>query len=303
MSAPVNVSAILSAARAADLEKQKAVLVEREQPMDLDIGNLYASDSMPLDPVELAKNQSQYISALVRDGVQVLFNAIWNLPTKVVDEAVVATLPPPTLHLPREKPVPKPKPLTRWQKFALKKGITHKKKDRKTWDELTQKFVPRHGIEKKTLENDKNWLIELPTQANPFVDYHAKLDTMKKDRVAKNEKHRLKNLENANPLMKGLTTNQEKRTALMDQLKKTKTSTASLGRFDRKLEEEPKIKSQGKKRQFDPLINSAAEKSRAMSILDKVIGGKPVIDSEKAARLAKPKVIGTKKGGKITKRK
>ena len=33
----------------------------------------------------------------------------------------VIPLPAPTTHLPRSQPVPKPKPLTRWQKFAAEK--------------------------------------------------------------------------------------------------------------------------------------------------------------------------------------
>ena len=53
---------------------------------------------------------------------QILFNAIWELPTERVEEAVVAVLPPPTFNLPREKPVPKAKPLTKWEQYAKEKG-------------------------------------------------------------------------------------------------------------------------------------------------------------------------------------
>jgi regulator of ribosome biosynthesis len=51
-----------------------------------------------------------------------LYNAIWELPTERVEEAVVACLPPPSFTLPREKPVPKPKPLTKWEQYAKEKG-------------------------------------------------------------------------------------------------------------------------------------------------------------------------------------
>lgn len=54
-------------------------------------------------------------------------------------------LPEPETRLPRAKPVPKAKPLTRWQQFALAKGITKKKKDRMVWDEAAGEFKPRWG--------------------------------------------------------------------------------------------------------------------------------------------------------------
>jgi regulator of ribosome biosynthesis len=56
-----------------------------------------------------------------------LFNAIWELPTERVEEAVVAVLPPPSFVLPREKPAPKPKPLTKWEQYAKEKGETSKR--------------------------------------------------------------------------------------------------------------------------------------------------------------------------------
>jgi len=62
-------------------------------------------------------------------------NKIWELPTEKVEEAIVAKLPAPTFTLPREKPLPKPKSLTKWQKYAQEKGITKTKKSKLTWDQ------------------------------------------------------------------------------------------------------------------------------------------------------------------------
>lgn len=42
----------------------------------------------------------------------------------------------PTPSLPREKPVPKEKALTKWEQFARDKGLTKKKKDKKVWDHI-----------------------------------------------------------------------------------------------------------------------------------------------------------------------
>lgn len=67
-----------------------------------------------------------------------MLNKIWELPTERVEEAIVAKLPTPIFRLPRSKPVPKPKLLTKWQQFAKDKGIQKKKKAKLSWDEHLQ---------------------------------------------------------------------------------------------------------------------------------------------------------------------
>ena len=52
-----------------------------------------------------------------------------------MDNEVVIKLPAPTTRLPREKPVPKEKQLTKWEKYAKEKGITKRKKTKSVWDE------------------------------------------------------------------------------------------------------------------------------------------------------------------------
>ena len=47
-------------------------------------------------------------------------------------------LPKPKILLPRHKPIPKPKPMTKWEKFRLEKGIPPKeKRSRMVFDETT----------------------------------------------------------------------------------------------------------------------------------------------------------------------
>jgi regulator of ribosome biosynthesis len=79
-----------------------------------------------------------YLKDLARDNTQLLLNKIWELPTERVEGVIVAKLPAPTVVLPREKPLPKPKPLTKWQKYAQEKGITKIKKSKLKWDETLQ---------------------------------------------------------------------------------------------------------------------------------------------------------------------
>jgi regulator of ribosome biosynthesis len=57
------------------------------------------------------------------------------LPTAKVDNEIVIKLPPGTTRLPRAKPVPKAKELTKWEKYAKEKGITKRKKANAEWDE------------------------------------------------------------------------------------------------------------------------------------------------------------------------
>lgn len=68
---------------------------------------------------------------------QSLVNRLFELPSEAVKGGRLAELPLPTTALPREKPLPKPKPLTKWQKFAQQKGIVKKKRSKLLFDEAT----------------------------------------------------------------------------------------------------------------------------------------------------------------------
>lgn len=76
--------------------------------------------------------------ALARDNTQLLINKIWTLPFERADDVIIAKLPKPTYALPREKPAPKPKALTKWEQYAKDKGIKKQKKTKLVWDELVQ---------------------------------------------------------------------------------------------------------------------------------------------------------------------
>lgn len=67
--------------------------------------------------------------------MQLIVNQLWEQPTERVEECIVAKLPAPSFVLPRTKKCPVPRPLTKWEKFALEKGIKKTKKDKKVFDE------------------------------------------------------------------------------------------------------------------------------------------------------------------------
>lgn len=81
-------------------------------------------------------DKEDYLAELTRDNVQLIVNALWEQPVERFEECVVAKLPEPSFVLPRSKKCPVPKPLTKWQQFALEKGIKKTKKDKKVYDDV-----------------------------------------------------------------------------------------------------------------------------------------------------------------------
>jgi regulator of ribosome biosynthesis len=118
------------------------------------------------------ENLESYLYALARDGTQALLSALFSLPTKPSPDGPLGILPLPKTLLPRSKPLPKPKPPTKWEKFAARKGIQHKKRDAKTWDEEKQEWVRRWGKGGKNRELEDQWLTEVPKNAGPWFGYY-----------------------------------------------------------------------------------------------------------------------------------
>lgn len=76
--------------------------------------------------------------------------------------------------LPREKPVPKPKQPTKWERFAKEKGISHKKKETKVWDDDKQDWVRRWGRDGKNKEGENVWLTEVKASAGMSFKQHLR---------------------------------------------------------------------------------------------------------------------------------
>lgn len=199
---------------AKEAEKYKPVDVNKL--INIDLGALLAEDLNPLDAKALKwvfwldpprlcltfflnfrASTNDYLLNLTRDNTQLLFNQIWELPTERIDEAIVAKLPKQKFYLPRFKLVPKPRPLTKWEQFAKEKGIVKKKKSKLSWDEQLQKWIPLYGFKRAAAQKDKNWLIEVPQNANPMEDQFAKKIEAKSEKIAKNELQRLRNIAKA----------------------------------------------------------------------------------------------------------
>jgi len=263
----------------AGASKQKSIQVEKEIPLDIDIAYLTATDLNPIDEDEYKNDREEYLQSIARDNAQLLINHLFSLPITASQDGPLAQLPPPTTVLPRAKPLPKPKPPTKWEKFAAAKGIQKQRREKKVWDEEKQEFRDRWGRAGKNKELEEQWLVEVSASAPADYDPVKEARDAKKKRVQKNDDQRTKNLQraqrtNGSSLPTAVQEREKQKSQLDKDLAQTRISTASMGKFDKKFEGEPKLR--GVKRKFDPNEKSAdSEKASALAILSKLDTSRP----------------------------
>ncbi|KAF7322445.1 Ribosome biogenesis regulatory protein [Mycena chlorophos] len=255
----MDVSGIL----AANASKFQSVDVEKETPLEVDAGLLLVTDLNPIDEEAYSSNLEEHLQSLARDGVQALLGSLFSLPTQRSDEGPLAELPPPTTALPRAKPLPKPKPMTKWEQFAKAKGIQHRTRDKRVWDEEKQEWVNRWGRDGKNKQVEEQWITEVPANADVDFDPRKAARDERKARVAKNEKQRLANVSRAQG------TANPRKAEIDKTLASSRVSTASMGKFDKKLDGEKKMR--GVKRKFEPTEKSLEEeKSASLALLSRM---------------------------------
>ena len=112
-----------------DVDEQDRVLksteVIRPAPVEIDLGNLLLWDPNVIDQqaykyercsiitsiqffcccCSFREDREEYIKNTMRDNMQLLVNALWQVPIERHDNAIVAKLPEPKTIVPREKPV------------------------------------------------------------------------------------------------------------------------------------------------------------------------------------------------------
>uniref|UniRef100_A0A8C0E186 Uncharacterized protein n=1 Tax=Balaenoptera musculus TaxID=9771 RepID=A0A8C0E186_BALMU len=122
-------------------------------------------------------------------------------------------------------------------------------------------------------------------------DQFAKRIQAKKERVAKNELNRLRNLARAHkrqlPSAAGLhPTGHQSKEELGRAVQVAKVSTASVGRFQERLPKEKAPRVSGKKRKFQPLFGDfAAEKKSQLEMLRIMNSKKPQLDVTRDIRI------------------
>lgn len=109
----------------------------------------------------LSMDPEAYIASHALPPLQTLLNQLFSCPTARTEAGPLATLPPVKTMLPREKSLPKPKPPTKWERFAAAKGISHSKKDKMEWDEDRQEFVARWGRGGLNKKVEEQWITEV----------------------------------------------------------------------------------------------------------------------------------------------
>eukprot|EP00002_Diphylleia_rotans_P007697 TRINITY_DN17346_c0_g1_i1.p1 TRINITY_DN17346_c0_g1~~TRINITY_DN17346_c0_g1_i1.p1 ORF type:complete len:304 (+),score=94.51 TRINITY_DN17346_c0_g1_i1:74-985(+) len=283
----MDVSSILSA-------PQKLIEVEKDGQVDYDLGNLAIFDLSAINPEEYREDPEVFLKSLARDNMQLLINNVFGLPSERDENGVIAKLPTGTTVIPREKPVPKPKPLTKWEKFALEKGIVKTKKSRREFDENTGKDLPRWGYNRaKRVEDD--WVIEHKPGMDTSADAFEERSKKKKEKIDKQKDREERNVRNALKLDQkkaahaGITTKspstQQLKSDIEAAIESVKKSTASLGKFNKRLSYEPETKQKNKRQKFEPVASSAAkEKDSNMQVLSRLLGSEGArLDRNKAA--------------------
>ena len=117
------------------------------------------------------RNRDPHLLALALTSTTSLLSTLYALPTRPSALGPIIDPPPPTTLLPREKHLPKPKPPTKWERFAAEKGISHKTREREVWDEARQEWVARWGKGGKNKEVEEQWIQEIKPGSGRFRFY------------------------------------------------------------------------------------------------------------------------------------
>ena len=275
------------------------------QAVSVDLGNLLVEDAKSyadVKPEEFAKRTAANICSVYRAlfDLKAAQDAKHGADGEILEytrEANVVDMPASTTVLPREKPCPKEEVKTKWEKFREEKGLpARRKRSRLVFDPIQNDWVPRwgKGSIKKLAEKD-DWLMhEKPKHVasglNPFdyarAEKKAKLEKQKLAEL-KNKVHKsghsgkdLKVLESTTSLkLKDESERNQLRKretkSLMKSLQMAQMSTASMGRFDKKLKSEPNAptsqklaKKKSNKQLFELDRNRSQEKNRNLKVLD-----------------------------------
>ncbi|GAB0092296.1 Ribosome biogenesis regulatory protein [Sergentomyia squamirostris] len=275
--------------------KYKPITVEKLLEVQNDLGLLLCADVNDLDDERLKTDSDDYLLNLTRDNVQLLLNDLWQQPTEVVEESVLAKLPAPSHTVPRERKIPEPKPLTKWQKFAQEKGIKKKPRMKKVFDQEQDKWVPTFGYKRAAAEKDRDWVLEVPANADPMEDQFQKKKDIRKERIAKNEIQRMKNIARAQKIKiprVGIPNSEAASSKeLLTAATVAKASTASVGKFQEKLPKDKKVRGLGLKELLPGQKRKSShlepEMKKNIDLVESVLKKRPKVDIEKAITLQK----------------
>lgn len=164
----------------------------------LDVGLLAVTDAAVVSGPR--RTEAELLEAATK-GVKMVLNECLQLPKtikkgKFEGAGEMVQLPIPATKLPREKAPPKVKPLTAWEKFAVKKGIAlNRKKNNKVFDEERQIWKDRYGKRAREDKEKFDWLREVRPSyvakedgGDPFLDERREKKA-RLDKQSKNQEH------------------------------------------------------------------------------------------------------------------
>ncbi len=272
-----------------------------EGPLDLDMGNLTACDNAPLDPKEFNKDTGgvKSTSAVLERGravLQRLVADLFSLPSESDVNGRFVQLPAGTTSFPRTKPLPpQEKPMTKWERFAKDKGIKKRKRSKMVFDEQTDEWRRRHGKERagdanKIIIMDGKFSEKGGNLGGASEDPFTREDREKKERVEKNAGRQQKNLQSAvathgtkilPPTLqmsaaprkgaKALPLGSMGKKQIGDLTAHVAKSTASIGKFNAPIPGDERIKTRGKRRQFESVTDTKGDISRGVGFIDKLM--------------------------------
>jgi len=306
-----------------------SIEVEKAVDLEFDLKRLFC-----FDPTEATETDEAGLLKSARDNVQLLFKNLYELPSlSSTERGYCVKLPNPRITIPREKPLPKEKQLTTWEKFRRERGIKKRKRSKMEFDEDTRTWKRRYGADKANDINNTPIMVFKEGQ-DPTEDPWSQAAREKKDQVAWNKNKQTKNLKaavgdrlpgtidlpsaiEASSKKNFLRKRKNLNTPNKDKKKKTKkkkkdhvdvalrlaqNSTVSMGKFDKKLKYEPEIKRRNEK--VGPSsMNFKQGKQKNMDILSSLLGKtkeKTSVDKEKLgnkANQARNKKVQKDRGG------
>lgn len=153
--------------------------------------------------------------------------------------------------------------------------------------------MPTFGFKKAAATRDKEWVLEVPQNADPMEDQFQKKVDMKNDRVAKNEMQRLKNIARAQkikmPRVGILDSNVSSSKELTAAVTIAKSSTASVGKFQKTINKERVARGLGVKELIPGAKRKAShlepEKSYNLELIQSILNKRPKFDEEKAVTM------------------
>jgi regulator of ribosome biosynthesis len=230
-------------------------------------------------------------------------------------------LPPPTTLLPREKPLPTPRPPTRWELFAQRKGIQKRKRSKLEFDEAAGDWKRRHGKDRANDPLDVPFIEAKASEVSGVEDPFTRGARERKGRARKNESQQAANLKAAAkagsvlpPTLRLAASLPEKgrgrpakRRELHPELRKASrtaaASTASMGKFDRAVAGEkapPGGRPAGERRKRLPLV-SGEERAAVGRLADRIVAknADDILDLSRAiGKFDAPVAAGGSGGGK-----